>query len=118
MSSVHPSSKGLRELADFLDSCVEDGLKVPPIQLVYIPPSLWDDQPNDQVRAACKELCKRLGVSVKVPGGDSPWASVDVQAKFDGVPFTVSFNAGVVLKQVEEMQPVKVWKCGGVEVGK
>jgi hypothetical protein len=102
----HPSSAGLRKLADFLDGCASD-LEVP-------------------VRATLTLSKENIGPLLKLlrilppPMKDTSdeWESIliDASHKFDGLSVELWNWRREVCEQVEEMRPVKVWRCGGVEV--
>lgn len=116
MPTLHPSSAGLRQLADFLDSCAEEGIDVNPLSYVFFN-NPYGATKESQV-SVCAALSKRLPSSIKMDDPSMPYATAEITHEFSGVCATFRFSADALCEQVTEMREVKVWKCGGVEVTK
>lgn len=105
MSHQHPSSAGLRKLADFLDECQGGNVEVPVSAELTI------------TRANAGALFERLGLPLpEIPESSESYASIRATAD-DLFGFQVRLFAwrSDVCEQVIEMRPVKVWRCGGLE---
>ncbi len=105
----HPSSAGLRQLADFLDNCAEEGIGVEPqVELKLTKENIGP-------------LLKRLHIlPPKLPDTTEKWSSIRIDAshKFGGCAVQLWNWRNEICELVTEMRPVEVWRCGGVEVGK
>lgn len=108
MSNVHPSSKGLRELAAFLDNCAEEGVEIPISPYVHF--GSYGYANKEQQRATCAALLSRLNQPMTMPDTPSAWADAKIPANFSGVEAHFNFSASAICEQVEEMQLVKVWQ--------
>lgn len=113
----HPSSAGLRQLADFLDNCAEEGIETAKPYICFWSHQIANDDPK-VMRDSCIGLSKRLGLPIKMPTTNHESADVNFTVEFGGITTSFDYRAKYVCEQVTEMREVKVWKCGGVEVGK
>lgn len=116
MPTLHPSSAGLRQLADFLDNCAEEGIDVPPLSFVYF--GSYSYPSHEAARTVAAAVSKRLNIPFQLPEDGRQYSDAILKAKFSEVAVDFHFAAAAICEQVEVMQPVKVWKCGGVEVTK
>lgn len=102
----HPSSKGLRELAEFLDCCAADGVAVEPLLHVYFSQRRAG---FERAQRTCTELCRRLDTTITVGPGQYDDAMIDTQ--FSGVPVQFAFDKTAVCEQVDEPGTVRVWRA-------
>lgn len=114
----HPSSAGLRELADFLDNCADEGIDVQPCTYVYFSRYGLNLGNDDAQRSIAAALAKRLNIPWHIPASVDSYTDAELKCNFSGVRADFHFKASLICEQVEVMRPVKVWKCGGVEVVK
>lgn len=106
MPTLHPSSAGLRQLADFLDNCAEEGIDCAVQARITL------------TKENLIPLHKRLNLTPKFPEMVKDWESVRTDTDYHGLPLELWNWAQELCESTIEMRPTKVWKCGGVEVTK
>lgn len=101
---AHTASKGLRELADLLDSMADEGFDVN--ASVHIEGITQSNQ---------KAIFKRLGLSVKKPLKDSD-LFIYPEGEINGVKLSAMLYARDFCERKTVMRLVEVWTCGGQEL--